>query len=100
MLASTYPDEGSAAAAAREIVGARLAACVNTVKISSVYRWRGRLEEGDECLAIFKTAAELRDALRERIASTHPYEVPEIAEIAVPSINAPYLDWIAGCISR
>lgn len=95
MVVSTYPDRASAARAARDMVGAGLAACANMADVSSVYRWNGRIEEGAECLALFKTTARAREALKDRIAATHPYDVPEIAELAAGRVNAPYLEWLA-----
>lgn len=94
-VVSTYPDRPAALRAARDAVGAGLAACVNLADISSVYRWNGRIEEGSECLALFKTTLPAREALKGRIAATHPYDVPEIAELSVGSVNAPYLEWLA-----
>lgn len=95
VVVSTYPDRPAALRAARDAVGAGLAACVNLADISSVYRWNGRIEEGAECLAVFKTTLPAREALRGRIAATHPYDVPEIVELAAGPVNAPYLDWLA-----
>lgn len=94
-VVSTYPDRQAALSAARDAVGAGLAACVNMADVSSVYRWNGRIEEGAECLAVFKTTRPALDALKGRIAATHPYDVPEIAELAIASVNGPYLDWLA-----
>ncbi|MBS0556137.1 MAG: divalent-cation tolerance protein CutA [Proteobacteria bacterium] len=35
------------------------------------------------------------DALRERIVSLHPYELPEVIAVDIASGHVPYLDWIA-----
>ena len=94
-VVSTYPDREAALRAARDAVGAGLAACVNMADVSSVYRWNGRIEEGAECLALFKTTRPALGALKGRIAATHPYDVPEIAELAIGPVNGPYLDWLA-----
>ena len=32
--------------------------------------------------------------LKNEIKKLHPYDVPEIAEINVNSMNKPYLDWL------
>ena len=95
MVVSTYPDRAAALRAARGMVGDGLAACANLADITSVYRWNGRIEEGAECLAVFKTTIASREALKGRIAATHPYDVPEIAELAAGSVNAAYLEWLA-----
>jgi len=33
-------------------------------------------------------------SLKSEIKKLHPYDVPEIAEINVNSMNKPYLDWL------
>lgn len=95
MVVSTYPDREAAARAARDAIGAGLAACANMADISSVYRWNGSIQEETECLALFKTTAGACEALKSRIAATHPYDVPEIAELAAGRVNAPYMEWLA-----
>ena len=60
-----------------------------------MYSWKGKIENASECIAIFKTTDKNRELLKKRIAQTHPYDVPEIMEIDVTSVNLPYLDWLA-----
>ena len=77
-----------------QVVKDKLAACVNISKISSVYSWKGKIENTSEYLAFFKTTQKNKNKLKEKIQKTHPYEVPEIAEIDLNSINKPYLKWL------
>ncbi len=79
------------------LVGSRVAACVNIAKISSVYSWKGKVENAFEHIAIFKTRSENRQLLKERIRDTHPYEVPEILEVGVSDVNSTYADWVDRC---
>ena len=95
LIISTYPTKGSASKAAKELVKLRLAACVNISKISSIYEWKGRIEDTPEYLALFKTTTKNRKKLRQKIQDSHPYDVPEIAELDIASINGPYLKWLA-----
>lgn len=94
IIVSTFPDKKSITKIANDIVKARLAACVNITKISSIYAWKGKIENTSEYLALFKTTQKNKKALKEKIRLSHPYDVPEIAEIDVDSINKPYLDWL------
>ena len=72
----------------------KLVACVNIIKISSVYNWRKKVENQSEYLALFKTTKENQLILKKELKKLHPYDIPEIAEINVNSINQPYLKWL------
>jgi periplasmic divalent cation tolerance protein len=94
IIVSTYPDKKSILKISNELVKTKIVACVNITKISSIYTWQGKIENTSEYLALFKTTNKNKKILKEKIKSTHPYDIPEIAEIDVNSINKPYLDWI------
>lgn len=94
MIVSTYPNKKSISKIANKLVREKLVACVNMTKISSVYSWKGNIENADEILAIFKTTQKNKAKVKNEIKITHPYKVPEIAEIQISSINKPYLDWL------
>jgi periplasmic divalent cation tolerance protein len=91
----TCPDQESADKLAATLVEEHMAACVNIIPgITSVYRWKDRLEKDQELLLVIKTSTRAYKALEKRIQELHPYELPEI--IAVPIIEgAPaYLEWL------
>ncbi len=94
IVISTFPDKDSLANTANQIVKEKLAACVNVIDITSTFFWEGKIENTPEYLALFKTTEKNKEALKERIDSTHPYDVPEIAEIMPSSLNEPYLKWL------
>ena len=94
IIISTYPDQKSVKKTAKELVKKRLTACVNISKISSIYSWKGKLEDTSEFLAIFKTTQKNKNSLKKAIKKMHPYDVPEIAEIDIRSVNQPYLKWL------
>ncbi len=87
------------AALARELVEQRLAACVNIIpRIESIYRWQGRVETDAEQLLLIKTTRERLDALRERLMSRHPYDVPEFVVIQPDEIAEPYRAWLVASV--
>jgi periplasmic divalent cation tolerance protein len=94
IIISTYPTKKSITVIANELVKNKIVACVNISKISSIYSWKGKIENTSEYLAIFKTVRKNKTLLKKKIKETHPYDVPEIAEIDVTSINKPYLEWL------
>jgi len=94
IIISTYPDKKSITKIANELVQNNVVACVNITKISSIYSWQGKIENASEYLALFKTTQKNKKSLKEKIKATHPYEIPEIAEINITSINKSYLNWL------
>lgn len=94
VLVSTYSSRRAAEEAARRFVTEGLAACANMLAIRSVYRWRGKVEEADECLVLLKTTARRLPALRRALLASHPYEVPEAMVLQPASISRSYLRWL------
>lgn len=79
----------------RALVERGLAACVNVLPaVTSIYRWKGKLEQAEERLLVIKTRAERFAALREALVSLHPYEVPEVVALTIADGHQPYLDWL------
>jgi periplasmic divalent cation tolerance protein len=85
----------------RTAVEERLAACVNILgPVHSIYRWKGAIESSDEVAAIFKTHHWRSDALIERIAALHSYEVPCIVSWPIDKILGRYADWVEDTVIR
>ena len=94
IIVSTFPDKTSITKIGYQLVKKKLAACVNIMKISSVYSWKGKIENQPEYLALFKTTKKNQPVLKKELRKLHPYDIPEIAEINVDSINQSYLKWL------
>ena len=91
----TFPDAETARRIAREMVELRLAACGNVIpRVHSVYRWQGKVDSGDEALAIFKLSASRYPEFEAKIRSLHPYELPEIIACAIDQGLPEYLRWV------
>ena len=79
----------------RELVSARLAACVNIVEhMTSIYRWEGKIEEGAEVVLIAKTLESRVPQLIEKVKSMHSYSCPCIISLPIETGNLEYLKWI------
>lgn len=92
-----YSTAGSAEEAekiAGGLVEARLAACVQMLPISSVYRWQGAIERAQEILLLIKTRKELVDRVIVWIKDNHSYEVPEAIAVDIEGGLESYLEWI------
>ena len=95
VLFCTTKDEDEGRKIARELVEGLLAACVSIIRgMTSIFTWKGALDEAQECLLILKTRTELVPELIQRIKSLHSYDVPEIIALPITEGNPAYLDWI------
>jgi periplasmic divalent cation tolerance protein len=98
-IVTVYAVFGSAEEAqriARIAVEERLAACANILApCRSVYRWQGKIEEAEEVPALFKTRAASAQALIERIAALHSYDVPAAVVWPIAAALPAYRAWLA-----
>jgi periplasmic divalent cation tolerance protein len=95
MVLVTAPSEHVAIDIVRQVVEERLAACGNIVRgVTSIYRWEGAIQQEAEVLIVFKTSAQRRAELAQRVQQLHPYDVPEVLAFPVGSGLEAYLDWV------
>jgi len=81
---------------AQHLVEAKLAACVQIVgPITSIYRWKGKVENAQEWLCLIKTRNDLYSKVEAAIKSQHPYETPEIIAVPIVKGSKEYLQWIS-----
>jgi periplasmic divalent cation tolerance protein len=79
VIYSTTDTLDTARTIALSLVKEKLVACVHIIpKIESIYRWRGKIEEANECVLLAKTSERNVQKTIQKIRSLHPYEVPEI----------------------
>jgi periplasmic divalent cation tolerance protein len=94
-VSTTLPSEAAANQLARQLVEKRLAACVQVSgPLTSIYRWQGEIEQGQEWLCTAKTTADAFARIAEAIAAAHPYDVPEIIATPLVDVSAGYAEWL------
>lgn len=90
----TCPDEATARRIARELLERRLVACANLLPVTSLYRWRGAIEEAPEVAMFLKTTRGRVDEVVKAVAGLHPYEVPCAVAFELGAGHAPYYAWV------
>jgi periplasmic divalent cation tolerance protein len=80
----------------RELVTARLAACVNILdNMNSFYRWEGKIQDDTEVVMIAKTTEDKVPELIKKVKSLHSYDCPCIVSLPVIGGHQPFLEWVA-----
>ena len=83
---STFPDVETARRISNQLVTEKFAACASVLPgVESIYRWKGKIETGNETLVFFKLSEDRQSAFQEKLRSLHPYEVPEIIFLPIVS---------------
>lgn len=101
LILSTFANEGTATSVIHVLLDEGFIACGSIVPgIRSIYHWKGNVEESAEVQVILKTTTEKASQCMARLATIHPYEVPEIVEVEPSSVGAPYASWIRESLSR
>jgi periplasmic divalent cation tolerance protein len=94
VLLSTCPPAEAERLATLLVEGGH-AACVNIApRVTSIYRWEGKLQKDEESLLVIKCARARIEALREALVAAHPYDVPEVVALEVAAGHAPYVEWV------
>ena len=93
---STFPDAEIARRISNQLVSERFAACANILpSVESIYRWKEKIESGNETFVLFKVSEDRQPAFQDKLRSLHPYDVPEIIFIPVVGGLQQYLQWVS-----
>jgi len=100
IVLTTLGGNADATAFARGLIEEGLAACVNVLPpMTSLYRWKGAIEEDVEQQLFIKTDANRVAALQARFNEVHPYEVAEFLVIPISEGSPTYLRWLADSLA-
>ena len=93
---STFPDAEIARRISNQLVSERFAACANILpSVESIYRWKEKIESGNETLVFFKVSENRQSTFQDKLRSLHPYDVPEIVFVPVADGLPEYLKWVS-----
>lgn len=98
LLITTVPNQLLAEQIAKELIERKLAACVSTKEIKSIYKWQGNVEENKEFEITIKSLPEKLNKLILILKEEIYYEVPELIYKIFDSENS-YFQWIKESIN-
>ena len=95
LIYSTIDSLDHARTISRTLLEEGLIACANLIPgMTSLYHWRGKIEESPEVILLLKTRATLAETVITRTRQLHPYDTPAIFSIPVRHCHPAYEDWI------
>ncbi len=80
---------------AKTLLEHKFIACATIFPVSSLYIWKGTLEEAEEYAAFLKTEKQKVHATIEEVKRLHSYEVPDMVEIPLGEGYQPFFQWIS-----
>ncbi len=94
-IATTTSSPEEAEQIALALVERRLVACAQVSgPVTSVYRWQGNLEQGNEWHCTLKTRESLFEQVTAAIRALHSYKCPEIVATRIEMVSADYEAWL------
>ncbi|UCF71008.1 MAG: divalent-cation tolerance protein CutA [candidate division WOR-3 bacterium] len=94
VIYTTFPTMRIAKEIVDGLVRTKRAACGNIFKLSSIYRWKGKIEKCTEYGAFIKTRKSKYRSVQRYIEENHPYDVPEIIALNIDRGQRDYLNWL------
>jgi len=100
IVLTTVGADFDAVAIARILVEEQLAACVNVLPVmTSVYQWKGKVEQEREQQLVIKTTPSGVGKLAARLRALHPYDLPEFLVLRASASEA-YGRWVGESVSQ
>ncbi len=93
---TTVGSEKEAEQMARVLVVEKLAACVNYWRVSSIYRWKGKIHSSREWMLCVKTLEKNEKKVEKKLRELHSYKLPVITMVKVKA-NQTAEKWVKTC---
>ncbi len=100
VVITTCSNEAEARLISSELVGKRLAACVQSETIQSTYQWQGKIETAQEVRLMIKAKLHDYGAIESAVKANHSYENPEVIAVPMVAGSESYLGWISAETAR
>ncbi len=96
IVITTLPTLDAAKLLGQQLIGQRLAACVQIQEgVQSIYRWDGKVCNDTEVLLSAKTTATQWQSIEAFIKTHHPYQLPEIIALKPAEYSRAYGRWVS-----
>jgi periplasmic divalent cation tolerance protein len=93
-ISTTVAKKSDAEIIAKILSKEKLSACTQIIgPITSVYRWKGKLEKSKEYLCLVKTKKSKYKKIEKTIKKNHHYKIPEIIALPIIEGSADYMKW-------
>ena len=89
-----FPNLKTAKRIIKGLVKNKMIACGNIFRLSSIYIWKGKIEQNPEYGAFIKRTKRNYKKVEIYIKNNHPYEVPAIISWEIEKGLNSYLKWI------
>lgn len=89
----TTPSAETAKIIAQNLLEAKLIACANIHKSTSLYWWEDKITSAEEHIIIAKTREEHYEKVTKNVTEQHPYTIPCILKIQAQA-NENFSTWI------
>lgn len=100
ILKTTLASKEDAAKLAGAILEQKLAACVQTAKIDSMYMWQNEIASSSEYALEIKTLKALQGQIISYIESAHPYRVAQIVVVDCANVADEYYQWVVSVTKK
>lgn len=78
----------------RKLVEESLVACANIFPITSIFKWKGNIDEANEFGIMLKTRSDKVEQIETTIKEIHSYDIPCIVSFNIDEGSEEYLKWI------
>ncbi len=94
-ISTTVAKRSDAERIARILSEKKLSACTQIIgPITSIYRWRNKIEKSKERLCVAKSKKSHYRKIEQAIKKVHPYKLPEIIATSIIEGSREYLGWM------
>ena len=94
VVITTCATKEDAQTIASALLEQKLAACVQSLEITSAFFWEGSVNNESEQLLLIKAKTSLYSEIEKCIVQVHKYDIPEIVRLSIEEGLAAYLKWI------